>query len=1270
MKIRIWGKRMFACFLAFCMMVTGIGWLGTTEVRADDTTTVYFYNAGNWPSVKAYAYSGENQLLGAWPGTDATPDTEKGDKWWKITVPQNASVTPFNIILTSSEGEDAGRCDNYITSQTAVYLTNQNDTAYSSVSETEQAASGGTGGGSESGGGETTESTTVYFINKNGWSKVYGYAYANGTDAGTAWPGAEAVPAADKGDLWYQVTIPAAAPFGMIFHDGTDGTENRVELGISNATDVYVTTMGTAFSSVSDAETAEGIGVETDTTTVYFYNNVGWLKVNGYVYANDKPIGASWPGTAAEPAPEKGDNWYKLVVTKAVSITSFSVIFSEGGDNVNRAEVTLESGSEKYVTADGKLYDTAAAAEEGASGLGGGSGEAGGETGDNTDLEDYEVELSQAGAVLPYITYEAEDADSNVSPLQKSRTYLTDIQSEASGRSAVKLENTGDYVEFTLTQPANAFVLRYCIPDSQDGAGIQADLSMYADGVKQQKLNLTSEHAWIYGGYPYSNNPGDGKGHRFFDEVNTIFTGKTFAAGTKIRLQKDADDTAGYYIIDFLEAELVNAAKEKPENALSITDYGAVPDDGIDDYVAITSCIAAAKAAGKEVWIPAGTFELTAKKEIPVENVTIRGAGMWYSRLHGAGAAFKYTGTCKFYDFAMNGVATVRKDSEDLAAFEGQGTSTNVTLENIWIEHVKVGLWSYKTTNLVVQGCRIRNTYADGINLCSATNHATVRNNNIRNTGDDGIAIWPWQADSCNNTIAYNTVQLPNLANCIAVYGGSGNQVLYNKVYDNVNNGSGICVGTDYVTEKGFSGTTYVKNNELNRCGSWHCDYDYPVGALWIWATKSPMTAAFIISDNVIKDSSYEGILIDCWNTISGLVIRDTNIYGATDGIYARGNATGTMTFDNVGVSDISGELFSNEATGVTAATEGKGLYQTTTPEEGTKKKCAVVYHLNHADAVNAAGNLSEYEEGTTVSLQAPTLKGYTFAGWYTDAELTEGAKVQSFVITSDREFWAKWTKNGSDSEGGNQGGSQSGSESGNQGGSQSGSESGNQGGSQSGSESGNQGGSQSGSESGNQGGNQSGSEAGNQGGSQSGSEAGNQGGSKVTKIRLSGISKRIAAGKKLKLTAVVTPKTAADRTVSWKSSNTKYAAVNAKGVVTVKKAGAGKTVTITATAKDGSGKKASYRIKIMKKAVKKITLKAKTTKVKAGKKLTVKAVVRPSKNVNKKLLWSSSNTKYAAVNQKGVVTAKRAGKGKTVKIYAKATDGSNRKAVIRIKIK
>lgn len=173
----------------------------------------------------------------------------------------------------------------------------------------------------------------------------------------------------------------------------------------------------------------------------------------------------------------------------------------------------------------------------------------------------------------------------------------------------------------------------------------------------------------------------------------------------------------------------------------------------------------------------------------------------------------------------------------------------------------------------------------------------------------------------------------------------------------------------------------------------------------------------------------------------------------------------------------------------------------------------------------------------------------------------------------------------------------------------------------------------------------------------------------KVTSIRLSGLSKQIAAGKKLTLKAAVLPKTASNKKLLWKSSHTKVATVTQGGVVTLKKKTGGKKVTITATATDGSKKYASWKITSMKGIVKKIKITG-SKPVKAGKKLKLKAKVTATKKANKKLLWMSSNTKYATVNAKGIVTTKKSAKGKTVKITAMATDGSGKKKTVKIKMK
>lgn len=169
--------------------------------------------------------------------------------------------------------------------------------------------------------------------------------------------------------------------------------------------------------------------------------------------------------------------------------------------------------------------------------------------------------------------------------------------------------------------------------------------------------------------------------------------------------------------------------------------------------------------------------------------------------------------------------------------------------------------------------------------------------------------------------------------------------------------------------------------------------------------------------------------------------------------------------------------------------------------------------------------------------------------------------------------------------------------------------------------------------------------------------------------MRITGMSHKIAAGKKIELTAEMIPADSKNPPLSWSSSNQNVATVSKKGVVTFKKNTGGKSVTITAKLKGGSGKKAAFKLQSMKGIVKKVKLSGKNS-LKAGKSTQLSAKVTASSKANKTLSWSSSNKKYATVSDKGKVTAKKAGRGKKVTITAKATDGSGKKGTFKITIK
>ena len=165
-----------------------------------------------------------------------------------------------------------------------------------------------------------------------------------------------------------------------------------------------------------------------------------------------------------------------------------------------------------------------------------------------------------------------------------------------------------------------------------------------------------------------------------------------------------------------------------------------------------------------------------------------------------------------------------------------------------------------------------------------------------------------------------------------------------------------------------------------------------------------------------------------------------------------------------------------------------------------------------------------------------------------------------------------------------------------------------------------------------------------------------------------SATSAKIAAGKKVQLTATVAPANATNQKVTWTSSNTKVATVSATGLVTVNKKAGGKTVVIKAVSQDNGQIVGSIKLTCMKGYVSKVSISGKKT-VKAGKTLKLKAKVSTKKGkANKSVVWTSSNSKLATVSNGKVKTFK--GQKGTVKITVRSLDGTNKSKTVKIKIK
>ena len=430
------------------------------------------------------------------------------------------------------------------------------------------------------------------------------------------------------------------------------------------------------------------------------------------------------------------------------------------------------------------------------------------------------IGVPNRGATVPFVEQEAEDAVTNGSVIGPDRIY-THLPSEASGRRAVTLDAPGEYVEFTLSKPANAMDVRYSIPDNAAGTGISAPIDLRVNGTKLKDLTFTSKYGWYYGGYPFGNSPGAGSPHHFSDETRTMF-GSTLAAGTKVRVQVASTSVSPSFTVDLADFELVAAPIAKPAGSLDIvTDYGADPTGAADATPKIQQAVNDGAAQHKTVWIPSGSFKVT--DHVIVDGVTLRGAGPWYSVLTGnrVGVYGKYVNSggpsqnVTLQDFAILGEVMERNDSDQVNAIGG--AMSNSTVSNVWMQHTKVGAWmDGPMTNFTITGSRILDQTADGVNFHMGVTNSTVENTFVRNSGDDGLAEWAENVPETRNTFAHNTVVAPVLANNIAIYGGRDINVTDNVVSDTVTNGGGIHVGNRYPGVNSGSG---LPGSAASNCG-------------------------------------------------------------------------------------------------------------------------------------------------------------------------------------------------------------------------------------------------------------------------------------------------------------------------------------------------------------------------------------------------------------------------------------------------------------------
>ncbi|MEV0091125.1 glycosyl hydrolase family 28-related protein [Streptomyces sp. NPDC050738] len=556
------------------------------------------------------------------------------------------------------------------------------------------------------------------------------------------------------------------------------------------------------------------------------------------------------------------------------------------------------------------------------------------------------------GADPGFDEQEAESAATSGTVIGPDRSAYT-LPAEASGRKAVKL-TPGQYVEFTLPRTADAITVRYSIPDAPGGGGITAPLDVAVNGKRRATMTLTSQYAWLYNQYPFSNDPGAGLLHsdwwitecscvpdattpapaiakpfrpnHFYDEQRLLL-GRTYRAGDTVRLTAPAGSRAAWTVIDLLDSQQVGLP-HVDLRAANVLAFGADPLGRRDSADAIDRAIAFARRHHLKVYVPPGTYQVN--RHIVVDDVTIEGAGSWYTifkgrqttlttpapdgsvhtgvGFYGKDASAGGSSNVHLSGFAIEGDVRTRIDTDQVNGVGG--AMSNSTVDGLYIHHTKVGLWfDGPMTKLSVTGNVIADQIADGLNFHTGVTDSVVSDNFVRNTGDDGLAMWSEKSANARNTFSHNTVQSPVLANGIAVYGGTDNTVSGNLIADPVREGSALHIGSRFGAEA-FTGKLRITDNTTVRAGTYELNWNIGLGAIWMYALEKNIDADIEVAGDHFLDNTYNAIMLvtdfpvkDLYS-ITGVRFKDIRVDGTgTSVVSAR--AAGSASFENVDARNV-----------------------------------------------------------------------------------------------------------------------------------------------------------------------------------------------------------------------------------------------------------------------------------------------------------------------------------------------------------------------------
>jgi Ca2+-binding RTX toxin-like protein len=329
---------------------------------------------------------------------------------------------------------------------------------------------------------------------------------------------------------------------------------------------------------------------------------------------------------------------------------------------------------------------------------------------------------------------------------------------------------------------------------------------------------------------------------------------------------------------------------------ISITDFGANGDGKTDSRAAIQKAFDYAKANGKDVFIPAGTFVHSGT--LTADGIKVFGSGdksILKAGAYGKEAVYLKGDGVELSDLHLIGVGGKRLSSDDSQKIVVAG-ATHFAIERVHIEGTTTGGMKFNGAAYGrVADNVVEKTHADSIHMTSGSHDIVVERNKVMYSGDDGIAVVSYGGSSGKYshdiTIVDNEVLYNAWGRGITVVGGTDVLIDHNNIVGGANDRAGIYIAAESSYNTQAVHNVSVTGNTITDAGGASSGH----GAITVYNSQSMTNDGITIAANDIINPRKAGVLVT-GSGAQNIALYDNTLAGGKDGLLENNGSKSTVS--------------------------------------------------------------------------------------------------------------------------------------------------------------------------------------------------------------------------------------------------------------------------------------------------------------------------------------------------------------------------------------